>query len=75
MSEAVRRVPGLTRAQVQDVVLGCAMPEAEQGWNVARQAVFLAKWPDTVTAETINRFCSSGLQSIVHAAQEISAAS
>src|SRR5512140_518604 len=64
IDEAVRRVPGLKPAAVNDVVLGCAMPEGEQGLNVARSAVFLAKWPETVTAETINRFCSSGLQAI-----------
>jgi len=71
IQEAVRRVPGLAPSQVDDVILGCAMPEGEQGLNVARNAIFLAKWPDTVTAETINRFCSSGLQAIVHAAQSI----
>lgn len=71
MNEAVRRVKGLDPKDVEDVVLGCAMPEGEQGLNIARNAVFLAKWPDTVSAETINRFCSSGLQAIVHAAQEV----
>ncbi len=71
LKEAVRRVPGLAPDKVEDVVLGCAMPEAEQGMNVARLAVFLAGWPDTVTAETINRFCSSGLQAIAHGAQQI----
>ncbi len=73
MTEAVRRVPGLTPEAVDDVVLGCAMPEAEQGLNVARNAIFLAGWPHTVVAETINRFCSSGLQAIVHGAQAIHA--
>ena len=68
---ALERVNGLTPAMVDDVLLGCAMPEGEQGMNVARVAVFLAGWPNTVTAETINRFCSSGLQAIVHGAQEI----
>jgi acetyl-CoA acyltransferase len=71
IDQAVRRVPGLKPVDVQDVILGCAMPEGAQGLNVARNAVFLAKWPATVTAETINRFCSSGLQAIVHGAQEI----
>jgi len=71
IDEAVRRVPGLKPADVQDLILGCAMPEGEQGLNVARNAMFVAKWPATVTAETINRFCSSGLQAIVHGAQEI----
>jgi acetyl-CoA acyltransferase len=68
---AVERVPGLEPKDVEDVVLGCAFPEGEQGFNVARNAVFLAKWPDTVTAETINRFCASGLQAIAHGAQSI----
>ncbi len=71
VQEAVRRVQGLEPADVQDIVLGCAFPEAEQGFNVARNVVFLAGWPDTVTGETINRFCSSGLQAIVHGAQAI----
>ncbi len=71
MNEAVRRVKGLDPKDVEDVVLGCAMPEGEQGLNIARNAVFLAGWPASVSAETINRFCSSGLQAIVHAAQEV----
>ena len=73
MTAAVERVPGLTPEMVDDVVLGCAMPEAEQGWNIARNAVFLAKFPNTVPAETINRFCSSGLQTIAHGALTIAA--
>jgi acetyl-CoA acyltransferase len=71
MVEAVRRVPGLKLEEIDDVVLGCAMPEAEQGLNVARNALFLAKFPNSVPAETINRFCSSGLQAIAHAAQSV----
>ncbi len=71
MVEAVKRVPGLTPDKVEDVVLGCAMPEGEQGLNIARNAVFVAQWPDSVTAETINRFCSSGLQALAHGAQSI----
>ncbi|MBK6683761.1 MAG: thiolase family protein [Deltaproteobacteria bacterium] len=71
MKEAVRRVPGLEPKDVQDVLLGCAFPEGEQGFNVARNAVFLAQFPDSVTAETINRFCSSGLQAIAHGAMQI----
>jgi acetyl-CoA acyltransferase len=71
IKEAIRRVKGLDASRVGDVVLGCAMPEGEQGLNVARNAVFLAELPDTVCAETINRFCSSGLQAIVHGAQAI----
>ncbi|MCA9553940.1 MAG: thiolase family protein [Myxococcales bacterium] len=71
LKEAVARVPGLAPADVEDVVMGCAFPEAEQGFNVARNAVFLAGFPDTVTGETINRYCSSGLQAIAHAAMQI----
>lgn len=71
LAAAVRRVPGLRPEAVDDVILGCAMPEAEQGLNIARNAVFLAKWPAAITAETINRFCSSGLQALVHGAQSI----
>src|SRR6187402_2875648 len=73
MVAALARVPGLTAEQVDDVILGCAMPEAEQGLNIARNALFLAKWPNSVPAETINRFCSSGLQAIAHAASSIQA--
>jgi acetyl-CoA acyltransferase len=73
IKEAVARVPGLKPEEVEDVVLGCAMPEAEQGMNVARQAVLLAGLPDSVPAMTINRFCASGTQSIAQAAQAIQA--
>jgi acetyl-CoA acyltransferase len=73
IKEAVARVPGLKPEEVEDVILGCAMPEGEQGMNVARQAVLLAGLPDSVPAMTINRFCSSGTQSIAQAAQAIQA--
>jgi acetyl-CoA acyltransferase len=73
MSAAVRKVPGLSPEAVDDVVLGCAMPEAEQGLNLARNAAFIAQFPNTAAAETINRFCSSGLQAIVHAGLAIHA--
>ena len=73
VKEAVRRVKGLKPESIDDLILGCAMPEAEQGLNVARNVVFLAGLPDSVPAETINRFCSSGLQAIAHAAQSIHA--
>jgi acetyl-CoA acyltransferase len=73
MQAAVAKVPGLTAEDVEDVVLGCAMPEAEQGLNIARNAVFLAKFPNAVPGETINRFCASGLQAIVHAGLQIHA--
>ncbi len=69
--EAVRRVPGLSGEHVEDVVLGCAFPEGEQGFNVARNVVFLAGLPDTTGGETINRYCSSGLQAIAHGAATI----
>jgi acetyl-CoA acyltransferase len=71
LKAALERTRGLKPEQVDDVVVGCAFPEGPQGMNVARIAVFGAGWPATVTAETINRFCSSGLQAIVHGAQEI----
>lgn len=69
--EAVAKVPGLKPSDIEDVILGCAMPEGEQGMNVARLAALLAGLPDTVSAITVNRFCSSGLQSIAQAAQAI----
>ena len=69
----VDSVDGLKADSIDDVVLGCAMPEAEQGLNVARNAVFLARLPNSVSGQTINRFCSSGLQAIVHAALSIHA--
>src|SRR3989304_4643862 len=68
--EAVRRVPGLVGEMVEDVVLGCAIPEAEQGLNVARVAALRAGLPVTTSGQTINRFCSSGLQAIATAAHE-----
>jgi acetyl-CoA acyltransferase len=71
IAEAVKRVPGLKLSDVDDVILGCAMPEGEQGMNVARLASLLAGLPDSVPAMTINRFCSSGVQSIAQAAQSI----
>ncbi len=70
---AVDRVPGLKKEDIEDVVLGCAMPEGEQGMNVARIAALLAGLPDTVSAMTVNRFCSSGVQSIAMVAQAIQA--
>lgn len=69
--EVIARVPGLSVEEVEDVILGCAMPEAEQGMNVARVASFLAGLPNSISAMTINRFCSSGLQSIALAADRI----
>ena len=73
MQGALDQVDGLKAEQIEDVILGCATPEAEQGLNIARNAVFAAQWPDTIPGETINRFCSSGLQAIAHVAQAIAA--
>ncbi|MBX7100739.1 MAG: thiolase family protein [Myxococcaceae bacterium] len=73
ITAAIARVPGLKPADIEDVVLGCAMPEAEQGMNVARPAALLAGLPDTVPGMTINRFCASGVQSIAQVAQSIAA--
>ena len=62
---------GVPATEVEDVILGCAMPEGEQGFNVARLALLLAGFPDTVPGMTVNRFCSSGLQAVALAAQAI----
>jgi len=70
---ALERIPQLDRKEIEDVILGCAMPEAEQGMNVARIASLRAGLPVEVSALTINRFCSSGLQSIAMAAERIMA--
>jgi len=71
IAEAVKRTPGLRPEEIDDVILGCAMPEAEQGMNVARIASLRAGLPAEVSAITVNRFCSSGLQSIAFAAERI----
>ena len=68
---AIAQVPGLDPHDIGDVVVGCAMPEGEQGMNVARIGVLLAGLPDSVPAVTINRFCSSGVQAISMAADRI----
>src|SRR5579864_5319848 len=70
---ALERVPKLDPKEIEDVILGCAMPEGEQGMNVARIASLRAGLPEEVSALTINRFCSSGLQSIAMAAERIMA--
>jgi acetyl-CoA acyltransferase len=70
---ALDRVPQLDPNDIEDVILGCAMPEAEQGMNVARIASLRAGLPEQISAMTINRFCSSGLQSIAMAAERIQA--
>src|SRR3984957_225683 len=71
IKEAIARAPGLDPKEIEDVILGCAMPEAEQGMNVARIASLRAGLPVEVSAMTINRFCSSGLQAIALAAERI----
>jgi acetyl-CoA acyltransferase len=73
IKEAIARAKGLDPAEIDDVVIGCATPEAEQGMNVARIASLRAGLPVTTSAMTINRFCSSGLQAIANAAQSIMA--
>src|SRR5580658_3638552 len=70
---ALERVPQVDPKEIEDVILGCAMPEAEQGMNVARIASLRAGLPVDVSAMTINRFCSSGLQAIAMAAERIMA--
>jgi acetyl-CoA acyltransferase len=71
IKEAIGRVPGLDAKEIDDVILGCAMPEGEQGMNVARIAALRAGLPVETSAMTINRFCSSGLQAIALAAERI----
>jgi len=71
IEEALGRAGGLEKSEVEDVIMGCAMPEAEQGMNVARAASVRAGLPVEASAMTINRFCSSGLQSIAIAADRI----
>jgi acetyl-CoA acyltransferase len=71
LREALDEVPGLDPSRVEDVIVGCAMPEAEQGMNVARIGLLLAGLPDSVPGVTVNRFCSSGLQTVAMAADRI----
>ena len=73
IAEALRRAPGLDPAEVEDVVLGCAITEGTQGLNIARIAAARAGLPESVPACTVNRFCSSGLQTIASAAERIMA--
>ncbi|BFI96011.1 MAG: acetyl-CoA C-acyltransferase [Rhodanobacter sp.] len=68
---AMAQAPGIDPHRIGDAIIGCAMPEAEQGMNVARIGVLLAGLPDTVPGVTINRFCSSGLQAVAMAADRI----
>jgi acetyl-CoA acyltransferase len=71
IKEAIARVPGLDPKEIDDVILGCAMPEGEQGMNVARIASLRAGLPVETSAMTVNRFCASGLQAIAQAAERI----
>lgn len=71
LRESLAEVPALDASRVEDVIIGCAMPEAEQGMNVARIGLLLAGLPDSVPGMTINRFCSSGLQAVALAADRI----
>ncbi|HEX2728822.1 MAG TPA: acetyl-CoA C-acyltransferase [Rubrobacteraceae bacterium] len=71
ISEAVRRAEGLDPTDIEDVIIGCAMPEGTQGNNMARLASLRAGMSETVPAQTVNRFCSSGLQTIANAAERI----
>ena len=71
IGEALRRAPGIDPGEIDDVILGCAMPEAEQGMNVARIASLRAGIPVSASAVTVNRFCSSGLQAIAYAAERV----
>jgi acetyl-CoA acyltransferase len=73
MGAAIERAPGLDPAVLDDVIFGCAMPEAEQGLNVARIAALRAGVPVTASAATVNRFCASGIESIAIAADRIAA--
>ncbi len=71
LKSALGKCPGLDAAEVEDVIVGCAMPEAEQGMNVARIGLLLAGFPNSVAGMTVNRFCSSGVQAVALAADRI----
>ncbi|HWU70103.1 MAG TPA: acetyl-CoA C-acyltransferase [Pseudoxanthomonas sp.] len=71
LKSVVAQAPGIDVGRIDDAIIGCAMPEGEQGMNVARIGVLLAGLPNTVAAQTINRFCSSGLQAVALAADQI----
>ena len=71
IAEALRRAPAIEAAEIDDVIMGCAMPEGEQGMNVARIASLRAGVPVSASAVTVNRFCSSGLQAIAYAAERV----
>lgn len=71
LRSVVAQAPGIDLSRIDDAIIGCAMPEGEQGMNVARIGLLLAGLPNTIAAQTINRFCSSGLQAVALAANEI----
>jgi len=71
IAELTKRVPGLKPEEIEDVIIGCAFPEGEQGLNMARAAALRAGLPPTVPGQTVNRFCSSGLQTIALASERI----
>jgi len=71
--EAVERAPGVEKGEIDDVILGCAFPESSQSFNIGRVAPLLAGFPDTVSGQTVNRLCASGLQAIAIGAQQIAA--
>src|SRR5262249_32636310 len=71
IAESLRRAPAIDASDVDDVIVGCAMPEGEQGLNVARIASLRAGIPVSASAVTVNRFCSSGLQAIAYAAERV----
>lgn len=71
LEEVIARAPGLRKEDVEDIIIGCAMPEGEQGLNFARVMTLYAGFPVTVPAITVNRFCSSGLQSIAYGAERV----
>src|SRR4051812_43758071 len=71
LKSVLAQTPGLDAGAVEDVIVGCAIPEAEQGMNVARIALLLAGFPDRVPGLTVNRFCSSGLQAVAQCSDRI----
>ena len=66
LSGALDKVPGLDKTEIDDVILGCAQPEGEQGWNIARLAALRAGLPVEIPGATVNRLCASGLEAIAH---------
>src|SRR3546814_8580405 len=71
LNAVIAQAPGIDVNRIEDAIIGCAMPEGEQGMNVARIGVLLAGLPNTIAAQTINRFCSSGLQAVALAADQL----